>query len=94
MRLLFSATFLVMLAPIGCGGGGASTARSPDNPTAQSSDQQATAAEIAEAHRLSPDGRYSSIARLKAVGYLGVPKVRELFTIYLDGYRKAGVREE
>jgi adenylate cyclase len=53
------------------------------------------AAEIAEAHRLSPDGRYSSIARLKQVGYLGVPKVRALFeTIYLTGYRKAGVLEE
>jgi adenylate cyclase len=53
------------------------------------------AAEIAEAQRLSPDGRYSSIARLKAVGYLGVPEVRELFeTIYLDGYRKAGVPDE
>jgi hypothetical protein len=52
-------------------------------------------AEIAEAHRLSPDGRYSSIARLKQVGYLGVPKVRTLFEqIYLDGYRKAGVPEE
>ena len=51
--------------------------------------------EIAEAHRLSPDGRYSSIARLKKVGYLGVPKVRTLFeTIYLTGYRKAGVPEE
>jgi adenylate cyclase len=53
------------------------------------------AAEIAEAQRLSADGRYLSIARLKKVGYLGVPKVRELFeTIYLDGYRKAGVPEE
>jgi hypothetical protein len=52
------------------------------------------AAEIAEAQRLSPDGRYSSIARLKELGYLGVPKVRTLFeTIYLDGYRKAGVPE-
>jgi adenylate cyclase len=53
------------------------------------------AAEIAEARRLSPDGRYSSIARLKEVGYLGVPKVRRLFEeIYLDGYRKAGMPEE
>jgi adenylate cyclase len=53
------------------------------------------AAEIAEARRLSPDGRYSNIARLKEVGYLGVPKVRALFeTIYLTGYRKAGVPEE
>jgi adenylate cyclase len=52
-------------------------------------------AEIAEAQRLSPDGRYSSITRLKEVGYLGVPKVRTLFeTIYLDGYRKAGVPKE
>jgi class 3 adenylate cyclase/TolB-like protein len=50
------------------------------------------AAEIAEAQRVSPDGRYTSIARLKEVGYLGVPKVRALFeTIYLTGYRKAGV---
>ncbi len=53
------------------------------------------AAEIAEARKLSPDGRYSSIARLKAVGYLGAPKIRNLFEkIYLDGYRKAGVPEE
>jgi adenylate cyclase len=52
------------------------------------------AAEIAEARRLSPDGRYSSIARLKEVGYLGVPKIRTLYeTIYLAGYRKAGVPE-
>jgi adenylate cyclase len=53
------------------------------------------AAEIAEAQRLSPDGRYSSIARLKTVGYLGVPKIRALYEqIYLTGYRKAGVPEE
>jgi adenylate cyclase len=52
------------------------------------------AAELAEARRLSPDGRYSSIARLKTVGYLGVPKIRSLYeTIYLTGYRKAGVPE-
>src|SRR5262249_16124517 len=35
--------------------------------------------ELAQARRLSPDDRYSSIARLKAVvGYWGVPKVRAL----------------
>ena len=34
------------------------------------------AAELAEARRLSADGRYSSIARLKAAGHWGVPKWR------------------
>jgi adenylate cyclase len=42
------------------------------------------AAELAEARKLAPDGRHSSIARLRAVGiwsggYWGVPKVRALF---------------
>jgi class 3 adenylate cyclase len=36
------------------------------------------AAELAEAPRLGPDDRFSSIARFKAVGYFGVPKVRAL----------------
>ena len=36
------------------------------------------AAELAHARSLSRDGRYSSIARLKAFGCLGVPKVRAL----------------
>ena len=53
------------------------------------------AAELAEAQRLSPDGRFSSIARLKAVGYFGVPKVRALFeATYLRGLRLAGMPEE
>jgi len=53
------------------------------------------AAELAEARRLSPDGRFSSITRLKAVGYFGVPKVRALFeATYLRGLRLAGVPEE
>jgi TolB-like protein/Flp pilus assembly protein TadD len=53
------------------------------------------AAELAEARRLSRDSRYSSIARLKAVAYFGLPKVRALYeTTYLAGLRKAGVREE
>ena len=53
------------------------------------------AAELAEARRLSSDDRYSSIARLSAVGYWGVPKVRALYeTIYFAGLRKAGMAEE
>ena len=58
-------------------------------------------AELAEARRLAADGRYSSIARLKAAGtvggpgYWGVPKVRALFeATYFAGLRKAGVPEE
>jgi TolB-like protein len=37
------------------------------------------AAELAEARRLSADGRYSGIKRLRATQYFGVPKVRDLF---------------
>jgi TolB-like protein/class 3 adenylate cyclase len=58
-------------------------------------------ANLAEARRLSPDGRYSSIARRKALGlgagagYWGVPKVRALFeATYFAGLRKAGMPEE
>jgi TolB-like protein len=52
------------------------------------------ASELAEAQSLS-DGRYSSIARLTAVGYWGVPKIRALFeTTYFVGLRKAGLPEE
>ena len=41
------------------------------------------------------DGRYSSIARLKAVGYFGIPKIRDLFErTYFVGLRKAGMLEE
>ncbi len=53
------------------------------------------AAELAEARRLVGDDRYSSIARLRAVGSWGVPKVHALFeTTYFAGLRKAGVPEE
>jgi TolB-like protein len=53
------------------------------------------AAELAEARRLSGDDRYSSIARLKAAGYWGVPKVRALFeATYFAGLHKAGMPEE
>jgi len=50
-------------------------------------------AELTEARRLSPDDRYSSIARLQA-GYFGVPKIRALFeATYFVGLRKAGLAE-
>jgi predicted Zn-dependent protease len=54
-----------------------------------------SAIELAEARRLSLDGRYSSIARLKAIVYFGVPKIRTLFeATYFAGLRKAGMPEE
>jgi TolB-like protein len=50
---------------------------------------------LGEARRLSTDGRFSSIARLKAAQYFGVPKVRALYEAsYLVGLRKAGMPEE
>ena len=53
------------------------------------------AAELAEARRLSSDDRFSSIARLKAVAYFGVSKIRALFeATYITGLRKAGMLEE
>jgi TolB-like protein/Tfp pilus assembly protein PilF len=57
-------------------------------------ESERAAAELTEARRLSPDDRYSSIARLQA-GYFGVPKIRALFeATYFAGLRKAGVPEE
>jgi hypothetical protein len=53
------------------------------------------AAEVAEARRLRGEGSYSSIARIRATGYWGVPKIRALFeATYFVGLRKAGVPEE
>jgi adenylate cyclase len=53
------------------------------------------AAELAEARRLSGEGSYPSIARVRTRGYWGVPKIRALFeTTYFAGLRKAGVPEE
>jgi len=53
------------------------------------------ATELAEARRLSGDDRYSTIARLKAARYWGVPNVRALFeATYFAGLRKAGMPEE
>jgi hypothetical protein len=52
------------------------------------------AAELAEARRLSSDGRFSSIGRLEATQYFGVPAVRALYeATYLVGLRKAGMPE-
>jgi tetratricopeptide (TPR) repeat protein len=51
-------------------------------------------AELALARRLSCDDRYTSIARLRAVGPFGVPKIRALFeATYFAGLRKAGMPE-
>jgi tetratricopeptide (TPR) repeat protein len=53
------------------------------------------AAELAQVRRLSSDDRYTSIARLKAIGPFGVPKIRAMFeTTYFAGLRKAGLPEE
>jgi TolB-like protein/class 3 adenylate cyclase/Tfp pilus assembly protein PilF len=53
------------------------------------------AAELTEARRLSSDDRYSSLARLQAVGYFGEPKIRALIeATYFAGLRKAGMPEE
>jgi TolB-like protein len=51
------------------------------------------AEELAEVRRLS-DGRYSSIARLKAAGQWGMPAVQSLFeATYFAGLRQAGIPE-
>jgi hypothetical protein len=50
--------------------------------------------ELAEARRLSADDRYTSIARLRALGSWGVPKARPLWeATYFAGLRKAGMPE-
>jgi len=55
---------------------------------------EGSAIELAEARKLSRDGRYSSITRLQASAYYGVPKVRALFeATYFTGLRKAGMPE-
>ncbi len=51
-------------------------------------------AELAEARRLSTDGRFSSIARLKAAVSYGVPEIRALHeATFFAGLRKAGMPE-
>ena len=56
------------------------------------------AVELAEAKSLVADDRFSSIARLKAIGFFGMaenfgdPKISALFeTTYFAGLRKAGI---
>jgi tetratricopeptide (TPR) repeat protein len=50
---------------------------------------------LAEARRLSGDDRYSNLARLRALGPFGAPKLRALFeATYFVGLRKAGMPEE
>jgi TolB-like protein len=52
-------------------------------------------AELAEARRLSGDNRFSSLARLRAVGNWGVPKIRALFeATFFAGLKLAGMPEE
>jgi len=58
-------------------------------------DSEHAIAELAQTRRLCSDDRYSSIARLRAARYLGIPKIRALFeATYLVGLRKAGMPEE
>ena len=53
------------------------------------------AAELTEARRLSGDDRYSSITRLRAARYFGVPKIQALHeATYFAGLRLAGMPEE
>jgi TolB-like protein/DNA-binding winged helix-turn-helix (wHTH) protein len=53
------------------------------------------AAELTEARRLSGGDRYSSLERLRAVTYWGVPKIRALVeATYFTGLRKAGMPEQ
>jgi adenylate cyclase len=53
------------------------------------------ASELAEARRVSSDDRFSSVHRLKAVGYFAMPKLHALLeATYFAGLRKAGMAEE
>jgi TolB-like protein len=52
-------------------------------------------AELARVRKLASDDRYASIARLRAVGPFGAPKICNLFeTTYFVGLRNAGMAEE
>jgi hypothetical protein len=76
----------------------------PELPTARAwlasacalnSDIERATTELAQARRLSRDGRYWSIARLMAVGHFGVPKIRALVeNTFLAGLRRAGMPED
>jgi adenylate cyclase len=56
---------------------------------------ECAAAELTEARKLSGDDRFSSLARLRAVGNWGVPKIHALFeSTFFAGLRLAGMPEE
>jgi tetratricopeptide (TPR) repeat protein len=56
------------------------------------SESERAAAELDLARELCGDDRYSSVARLKAVGPFGASKISALFeATYLMGLRKAGM---
>jgi predicted Zn-dependent protease len=58
-------------------------------------ENERAAAELAETWRVSPDGRYSSIAGLKAAEYFGSREVQDLAeATYFAGLRKAGIPED
>jgi TolB-like protein/class 3 adenylate cyclase/Tfp pilus assembly protein PilF len=58
-------------------------------------ESERAATELAEAQRLVGDDRYSSIARLKTIGYFGVPSIRVLYeATYFAGLRLAGMPEQ
>jgi TolB-like protein len=62
---------------------------------ALSGETDRAAAELAETRRLSREGSFLSIARLRTRGYWGVPKTRALYeATYFAGLRKAGMPEE
>jgi adenylate cyclase len=62
---------------------------------ALNSETDRAAAEFAKARRLSADDRLSSLTRLRASQFWGVPKTRALFeATYFAGLRKAGMPEE
>jgi hypothetical protein len=53
------------------------------------------AGELAQARQLASDDRYSSIARLRAMGPFGGLKIRSLFeATYFAGLRRSGLPEE
>jgi tetratricopeptide (TPR) repeat protein len=57
-------------------------------------DTERAAKELAEASRLSGDGRFTSLARLRAARSWGVPMIRALYeATYFLGLRKAGLPE-
>ena len=62
---------------------------------ARKRETERAAAELAEAHRLDGGNLSTSIARVEARIWQGVPKIRALYeTTYFAGLRKAGMPEE